>query len=41
MLNDFLTVLVNLLMSIFDKFLTTPIFNFLTSAIFGSKDPLT
>jgi hypothetical protein len=40
MLNELLGILVKLLMSLFDNFLTTPIINFLDSAIFGSKDPL-
>ncbi len=41
MLNDLLGILVKLLVGLFDNFLTTPIFSFLESALFGSKDPLT
>ncbi len=40
MLNDLLGILVKVLMGLFDNALTTPLFNFLEAALFGSKDPL-
>ncbi len=40
MFTDLLSILVDVLMSFFGKLLTTPLFNFLDAALFGSKDPL-